>query len=153
MQSAMLGFIVTEFLFDWWTERSPGDMTEWRALIVSNAMLGMVTARNSFSSHLRHSSQQLQRDIGRYLDLFSGLPSTNFFFLPSLLIGTQPTQSLADFFEALIGAILKSAERVSLPCCSKPLIFPLSMARSVTVDSKKFPKLDRNLCRAAPRFC
>jgi dsRNA-specific ribonuclease len=123
MQSAMLGFIVTEFLFDWSPERSPGDMTEWRALIVSNAMLGMVT--NYFSSHLRHSSQQLQRDIGRYLDLFSGLPSTNFFFLPSLLIGTQPTQSLADIFEALIGAILKSAERVSLPCCSKPLIFPL----------------------------
>jgi dsRNA-specific ribonuclease len=71
----MLGFIVTEFLFDWSPERSPGDMTEWRALIVSNAMLGMVT--NYFSSHLRHSSQQLQRDIGRYLDLFSGLPSTD----------------------------------------------------------------------------
>jgi dsRNA-specific ribonuclease len=93
-----------------------GDMTEWRALIVSNEMLGMVTARNNFSSHLRHSSQQLQRDIDRYLDLFSGLSSTD--SSSSSHLFSLELKALADIFEALIGAILKSAERVSLPCCS-----------------------------------
>jgi dsRNA-specific ribonuclease len=145
---AMLGFIVTEFLFDWSPELSPGDMTEWRALIVSNEMLGMVTARNDFSSHLRHSSQQLQRDIDRYLDLFSGLSSIDSSSSPAPPISSHraasstisrflyselnPPKALADIFEALIGAILidsggrvEECRKIISSLLLEPLIIPL----------------------------
>jgi hypothetical protein len=121
---------VTEFLFDWSPELSPGDMSEWRSLIVGNEMLGLVTVRNDFSSHLRHSSQQLQRDIDRYVDLFSGLSLSDSPSFPSPSPTNSPSspstlppsrvprpfsqflysdlnspKALADIFEALIGAV------------------------------------------------
>ena len=39
---AVIDVIITEFLFEWTPLMTPGSITEWRSLVVSNEVLGVI---------------------------------------------------------------------------------------------------------------
>jgi dsRNA-specific ribonuclease len=64
---ALLGFLLTEFLYDWTPSLSSGDISDWKAYYVSNEFLSAVTVRSDLMPHLRHYSTQLQHGMEEYV--------------------------------------------------------------------------------------
>lgn len=64
---AVLGMVATEYLFHYAPALSPGQMTDWRSVAVSNDTLGCVVVDRGLHLHIRHDSEPLQRDLDQYL--------------------------------------------------------------------------------------
>jgi dsRNA-specific ribonuclease len=130
---ALLGFLMTEFLFDWTPRLSSGDITQWKAYFISNEFLASVTVHSNLISSLRYYSTQLQHALQEYTQLLDTsptaqreeqdqddmlspppLPVTN---SRGLYSQTNAPKVLADVLEAVLGAVfLDSGDRALEEC-------------------------------------
>jgi dsRNA-specific ribonuclease len=126
------------YLYNLDLELTPGEISDWRSLIVSNEVISFALVRMGLHKYILHSSSALAQDILRFLkhsdksklsDILYPLAGSN--LSPNQEEYCSPPKVLGDIFESIIGAMfidskgdLKIVESFIMEFLVKPYLEP-----------------------------
>lgn len=101
---AVLGYVITEFLFRLDETLDPGELTQARSALVCNQFLGFVSAQLGFPAQMQYKSTKLAQSISSYFHEYAFVMNEAKGGLPWMQISSCP-KAVADLVESIIGAV------------------------------------------------